>query len=221
MASLRRDDEVSLIAEIKRCSPSRGTISQNLDIVATARNYERAGAAGISVLTEERFFGGSIDDLRRVKGNVQLPVLRKDFILNEYQIWESRFAGADAILLIVAVVKPDDLWELYKLALRIDLEVLIEVHTADEMDIAMAISPDMIGINNRDLETFEVDLNTTRKLARLVDKDTLLVGESGIKSHKDVCLLHDYGVDAILVGEEIVRSSDKYQRIRELMGKKI
>lgn len=221
IASLQRDDEVSLIAEIKRCSPSRGIISQNLDVVATARNYERAGAAAISVLTEEKYFGGSVDDLRQVKENVQIPVLRKDFILNKYQVWESRFIGADAILLIVAAVRPDSLWLLYKLALQIDLEVLIEVHTADELDIAMALNPDMIGINNRDLETFEVNLDTTRKLARLLDRDTLLVGESGIKCHEDVCLLHGFGVDAVLVGEEIVKSSDKYQKIRELMGKKI
>ncbi len=217
--SLQNSDDVAIIAEIKRQSPSRGILAQELDAVSTAQIYQKAGARAVSVLTEEKFFGGSSEDLRQVRQNVNIPVLRKDFILNKYQVWESRFIGADAILLIVAALRPDHVWELYKLALKIGLEVIIEVHDLHELDIALGVSADMIGINNRNLETFEVNLDTTKKLAKMVSGDVFLIGESGIKGREDVCRLRDYGVDAVLVGEELIKSNNRYAKIRDLMGK--
>jgi len=218
-ASLTDKGSVSLLAEIKRRSPSRGVLAENLDAGKTARLYERAGASAISVLTEKVFFSGSNDDLAAARQCSPLPVLRKDFLLEEYQVWESRAIGADAILLIAAILEPDELQNLHSLAREIGLEVLIEVHSEEDARKALRVDPDILGINNRNLETFGVDLEVTERLRPLIPHGIACVSESGIRNREDVMRMRALGVDAVLVGEEIVTSPDPFKRIHELLGK--
>jgi indole-3-glycerol phosphate synthase len=218
-AGLTGGGGVSLLAEIKRRSPSKGVLAENLDAGKTARLYESAGASAISVLTEKAFFSGSNDDLAAVRESSTLPVLRKDFMLDEYQVWESRAIGADAILLIAAILEPDELRKLHALAREIALEVLIEVHSEEELREALSVDPEIVGINNRNLETFEVDLGVTERLRPLIPGGIACVSESGIRNRRDVLRMGDLGVDAVLVGEEIVTSPDPGKRIQELLGK--
>ncbi len=208
---------VSLIAEIKRASPSKGLLCPNLDAPALARAYEANGAAAISVLTDERFFRGSLEDLRVVRQSVTIPVLRKDFILDPYQVYEARAAGADAVLLIVAALDDAALLELYELACKLGMAALVEVHNASELERALRIRPRIIGVNNRDLGTFEVDLETTVHLRPLIPPGVLLVAESGIHHRADVARLKAAGVDGILVGEALVRATDVGARVKELV----
>ena len=217
--SLTLNKDISLIAEIKRSSPSQGPLVRDLDVEKTARVYEKAGASAISVLTENQFFDGSIEDLQKAKHCTQLPVLRKDFILEEFQVWESRFLGTDAILLIAGILSSEELNRFHSLAQQIGLEVLIEAHTEKELRKVLQINPGMVGINNRNLESFEVDLKVTEKLKPLIPPEVICVSESGIKTREDVKRLQDIGVDAVLVGEVIVRCSNPYLKIRELLGK--
>lgn len=217
-AVLRAADDISLIAEIKRRSPSRGVLAENLSAKATARQYEQAGAQAISVLTESHFFGGADADLQNVRQQAALPVLRKDFIIDKSQIDESRRIGADAILLIAAILSPIQLQQLYTAARNAGLEVLLEVHTAEEIEIALAVGAEIIGINNRDLKTFNVDLHTSAQLRPLIPDSVLCVSESGITNRDDMRLLADCGFAAALVGEAIVTSADRGQKIRELLG---
>jgi indole-3-glycerol phosphate synthase len=213
---------VSLIAEVKRASPSKGSLRPDLDPVALSREYEAGGAAAVSVLTDGHFFQGSLDDLRVVRESISLPVLRKDFILDPYQIYQSRAAGADAVLLIVAALDDGELQAFLLLAENLGMATLVEVHNAAEL--ARAFGTDagsgrrIIGVNNRDLRTFEVDLGTTEKLRPLVPPDAILVSESGIHSRGDVERLEAIGADAMLVGEALVRAQDVGTRIRELLG---
>jgi len=208
---------ISLIAEIKRASPSKGLLCPNLDAPALARLYEANGAAAISVLTDERFFGGSLEDLRVVRRSVTIPVLRKDFILDPYQVYEARAAGADAVLLIVAALDDAALLELYELACELGMVALVEVHNAPELERALRIGPRIIGVNNRDLSTFEVNLETTAHLRPLIPPGVLLVAESGIHHRADVARLKAAGVDGILVGEALVRATDVGARVKELV----
>ncbi len=217
--SLSPNKEISLIAEIKRRSPSKGPLIDDLSVKETARIYENSGARGISVLTETEFFDGSIDDLKAAREITALPVLRKDFIIDPYQIWESRYIGADAILLIAGILDLDDLLNLHRLAGQIGLEVLVEVHDEGELEKALALNPEMIGINNRNLNDFNISLDVTVRLAPRVPDSITRISESGIDSRDDVLILQDCGIDAILVGESIIRSPDKGQKIRELLGK--
>ncbi|MCX6830871.1 MAG: indole-3-glycerol phosphate synthase TrpC [candidate division Zixibacteria bacterium] len=217
-AKLQAEPDISIIAEIKRHSPSRGTLNTHLGIIELVRSYERAGAAAISVLTEDRFFRGCPDDLVTTRSNTSLPILRKDFIIDEYQVWESRVIGADAILLIVSVLSGAELARLSRLAQALDLDVITEVHDRSELDVALSLCPRIIGINNRNLATFETDLTTFESLASVVPADTLTISESGVFSRDDILFLKERGADAVLVGESIIVSPDPYLKIRELRG---
>ncbi len=210
-AAALRAPGVRLIAEVKRASPSKGLLCHDFDPEALARTYAENGAAAISVLTDARFFQGSLDHLVRVKETLAsigkpLPVLRKDFIFDPYQVWEARVAGADAILLIVAVLGDKALRSLLALARRLGMEALVEVHNEQELARAVTAGARIIGINNRDLRTFTVDLAVTERLRPLVPPDILVVSESGIHTPEDVARLAAIGVDAILVGEAFVRA---------------
>ncbi|MCM8800473.1 MAG: indole-3-glycerol phosphate synthase TrpC [Candidatus Omnitrophica bacterium] len=209
---------ISLIAEIKKQSPSKGIIRNNFNPLEIARIYQDAGVQAISVLTEEDYFGGSILTLAEIKKEIKLPMLRKDFILEPYQIYESRFYGADAVLLIATVLSKERLKELMDLAKEIGLETLVEVHDEKELKKVLSLKASLIGINNRDLHTLEVDLKTTERLYPLIPKDKVVVVESGIRTHQDVLFLKLLGVNAVLIGEAIMEAEDIRRRIEELMG---
>jgi len=214
---------VNLIAEIKKASPSAGVIREDFEPVALARMYEHAGADALSVLTDEQYFQGSLDFLRAVRAAVDLPILRKDFIIDPMQIYESRAAGADAILLIAAALTPSQMLDMLILSTELRMTALVEVHDADELlRFRSAVgfpheSYGLLGINNRDLRTFRVDLNTTTRLAELAG-GAPLVSESGIKTRQDVQRLADAGVKAILVGETFMRSPDIAKAVEDLLG---
>ena len=207
-----------VIAEIKRRSPSRGEIRPEFDPVAIARSYAEAGAAALSVLTDERYFGGSLEVLEAVRSATELPLLRKDFLLEPYQIYESRVAGADAILLIVAALPPERLAELSACARDLELDVLLEVHDEGEMQVARQLSAPLVGINNRDLQTFRTDLSTTERLAPLAPEGALVVAESGIFALEDLRRLEAAGARAFLVGESLMRQPDPGRALRRLRG---
>jgi indole-3-glycerol phosphate synthase len=210
----RRDGELAVIAEIKKASPSAGTIADQFDPIAIARNYQDGGADAISVLTDETFFHGDLKHLAAVRNEVSLPILRKDFILDEIQIVESVGSGADAILLIVAALDDKQLLDLSAAAARYHLDVLVEVHTIDELDRALDIGAEIIGINNRDLATFAIDLSVTERLVELVPDEVVLVSESGFRSAQNVMRAQRCGVDAILVGEALMRGEISIGELR-------
>ena len=214
--ALRRDG-VNIIAEFKRRSPSKGMIRVDADVTAIARSYEAGGAVAMSVLTEEDYFAGSLDDLRTVKATVDLPVLRKDFMFEEYQVYEAAAAGADAILLIVAAIDDEVVSRLRRLAedeLRMD--ALVEVHTAGEMKRAVACGATIIGVNNRDLRTFEVSLETSVALAREAPPEALLISESGLHTSNDLQRLREAGYKGFLIGETLMRADNPEQALRSL-----
>jgi indole-3-glycerol phosphate synthase len=215
----RGPEALGLIAEVKKASPSAGVIAENFDPVQIAKTYESAGANAISVLTDEPFFQGSLAYMTRVRAAVRLPVLRKDFILHEAQIYEASCAGADAILLIVAALEQKELKRLLAIATDFQLDVLMEVHTLDEMDRALETDARIIGINNRNLATFQVDLKTTEELSEEVPDGIVLVSESGIKTAEDTRRVLESGCNAILVGETLMRAGDVHAAVEELMGK--
>lgn len=208
----------AVIAEIKKASPSRGVIREDFDPAAIASSYEHAGAACLSVLTDQDFFQGRDDDLRAARSAVALPVLRKDFIVDPYQVFETRALGADCLLLIVAALTPDRLQALNTLALAVGLDVLIEVHDAEELELALALAPGLVGINNRDLKTFETRLATTHALRSSVPPDVLVVTESGIHDRTDIAAMHAAGVHAFLVGEAFMREPDPGAALAALFG---
>jgi indole-3-glycerol phosphate synthase len=226
-AAALRTPGVSLIAEAKKASPSKGLIREDFDAVALAREYEANGAAAISVLTDEHFFQGSLDYLSAVRRNVGLPVLRKDFVLDPYQVYEARAAGADAVLLIVAALDDGDrsaersrhsLAALHRLVQQLGMTALVEVHDEAELERALRVGPQVVGVNNRNLHTFEVDLETTARLRALIPADVVLVSESGVHTHDDVARLAAIGADAMLVGEALVRAADVGHKVRQLVG---
>ncbi len=241
LAALRRASRMALIAEVKKASPSAGVICPNFDPVRIAREYEAAGANCLSVLTDEKFFQGSLDYLRQIRAAVKLPLLRKDFIIDERQILEAIEWGADAVLLIVAILSDEQLARFHALATEAGLAALVEVHDEEELDRALKISPALVGVNNRNLRTFKVDLATTERLAaRLAAKTEtggwkqagaplpasslqpaaapLLVAESGIHARADVDRVQACGAGAILVGESLVKHGDIGAKVRELIG---
>ncbi len=196
----------SLIAEVKRASPSKGLIAKDWDPKLIAETYSRNGAAAISCLTDSRFFQGQLEYLTAIKEHLRaigksIPVLRKDFLYHEYQVYEARMAGADAVLLIVGVLSDNDLRSLYKLTYSLGMQALVEVHDEEELTRALKVDAHMIGVNNRNLKTFQVDIETTGRLRALIPPSKLLVGESGIRDTADVQRMTDMGCDAILVGE--------------------
>jgi indole-3-glycerol phosphate synthase len=213
-ALLRPDGALAIIAEVKKASPSAGIIAKSFDPIAIARDYERAGADAISVLTDKQFFQGRLGYLGELRKMVSVPLLRKDFILDELQIAQSAAAGADAVLLIVAALEQKQLVALSKASEKYQLDALIEVHTVAELGRALDAATKIIGINNRDLTTFEVDLSVTEKLSEQVGDDVVVVSESGIKSAEDVTRLKSCGVDAILVGEALMRGQTSIEALR-------
>jgi indole-3-glycerol phosphate synthase len=210
---------ISLIAEIKKASPSKGVFRENLDPVATGGLYERAGASAISILTDEKYFRGSLGDLTAVRRHVTVPCLRKEFIVDEYQIYEARAAEADAILLIVRALSDEQLRDYLDVAAGLKMAALVETHDCWEIERAIKAGAHILGINNRDLSSFEVSLNTTLELKRHVPGGHVLVSESGIHTREHVQLLEDGGIDAILVGESLITSNNIGERIRELLGR--
>ncbi len=216
-AAALKGDGISLIAEIKRASPSKGAIRPDLDPVGLAKSYVRGGAAAISVLTEEVYFKGSRGDLEAVKKALpDVPLLRKDFIIRPYQIYEARAWGADALLLIVAILDDAELEELLSLSRQLGMQCLVEVHNEDELEQVLKCDAKLIGINNRDLDTLEVDINVTRRLCPLVPRDRIAVSESGIKGPGDIERLKGWGIKAVLIGEALVTADDAAARIKEL-----
>ena len=205
-----------LVAEVKRASPSRGVLKEDLDPVALASTYARHGVDAISVLTDAKYFRGSLDDLAAVRAAVDVPLLRKDFTIDEYQLWEARAAGADAVLLIVAVLEPSLLSDLAAAAKGLGLAALIECHTARELDKALAAGARLIGINNRDLATFETRIETTLALLPHIPPGPTVVSESGFFSGTDVRRVIDAGAHAVLVGEGLVKAADVGAKVREL-----
>lgn len=213
-----RDRGIRLIAEYKRASPSKGVIRADLQPADVGRGYESAGAAAISVLTDVKFFSGSLDDMRAVRAAVKIPVLRKEFIIDPWQILEARAAGADAILLIVAALDDAQLRDFRAQALELGMHSLVETHDEKEVSRALACGAEIIGINNRNLQTFRTDLETTFRLRRAIPQDKIVVGESGIAARADALRLQEAGVDAMLVGETLMRRTNPADAARELLG---
>jgi indole-3-glycerol phosphate synthase len=208
---------LGLIAEVKKASPSVGLIAEEFHPLNQAKVYAQAGASAISVLTDEKFFQGKLSDLTQIRQAVEIPVLRKDFIVHEVQIYEAVVAGADAILLIVAALAQDDLVRLLDCAHAYQLEVLMEVHDRTELERALGTDARIIGINNRNLKTFAVDLHTTEALSEEVPDDMILVSESGIKTPEEAALVRAWGADAVLVGEALMRAEDVDAAVKALM----
>ncbi len=219
-ASAIKGDRVKLIAEVKRASPSRGMIRHNLDPSAIAQVYANSGAAAISVLTENKYFGGDLSHLKIIKQSLTRPVplLRKDFVIDPYQVYESRAHGADSLLLIVQILSRTQLAELLGLSHEIGMDCLVEVHNETELETAMQSGAKIIGINNRDLLTFQTDLSTTERLRPLVPYDRLVVSESGIKGRSDIERLQELKVNAVLVGEALMSAPDIAAKIKEMFN---
>jgi indole-3-glycerol phosphate synthase len=210
---------ISVIAEYKRRSPAAGDLPRGADPVdAVVRAYERGGAAALSILTDGEHFGGSLADLRAARAATDLPILRKDFILDHYQLYEAAAAQADAVLLIVAALEPEELEQLHAEADALDLDTLVEVHDADELEVALGVDAEVIGINNRNLDDFTVDLERTFDLLADIPAGKTVVSESGIHSTEQVAELVRVGVDAALIGEQLMRSDDPERACRELAG---
>ena len=216
-SALQRDG-INVIAEFKRRSPSKGWIREGANPVEIARAYEAGGAVAMSVLTEEDYFAGSLDDLRQVKTAVDLPVLRKDFVFDEFQVYESAAAGADAILLIVVALDDKLLSQLIRLADELKIDALVEVHTSDEMKRAVNSGAKLIGVNNRDLRTFAVSLETSLELAREAPTDALLISESGLNNAADLERLYDAGYRGFLIGETLMRADNPAAELRSFRG---
>jgi indole-3-glycerol phosphate synthase len=215
-----RGESVRLIAEVKKASPSKGVICPNFNHVDIARIYAANDAAAISVLTEPKYFQGSLEYLRDIKkalADKPLPLLRKDFIVTPYQVYEARAYGADCLLLIVAILNTEQLAELLQLTHLLGMMALVEVHNEAELDVAINSGAKIIGINNRDLSTFKVDLKTTARLSPLIPRDRLVVSESGIKNHEDMRNLRDWVVNAALIGEALITAPDIAAKMRELL----
>ena len=210
-------EKLGLIAEVKKSSPSAGVIAKEFDPVLQAKKYAAAGASAISVLTDEKFFGGRLEYLVKIRQEVEIPILRKDFIINEAQIYEASVAGADAILLIVAALDQDELKRLLDCAYTYQLEVLMEVHDLKELERALDTDVKIIGVNNRNLKTFEVDLKNTEKISEEVPEDIFFVSESGIKTPEYAALVAGWGADAVLVGESLMRTDDVNLAVKEIM----
>lgn len=211
------DKPIRLIAEIKKRSPLKGLLIEELKVDDLSRRYEEAGASAISVLTERKFFYGEPEHIGTAKKVSRLPILRKDFLCEEYQVYESRYIGADAILLIVSILDQSALADFISLSSGLGMSSLVEIHDERELERALKAEAGIIGINNRDLTTFEIDINTTLRIIREVPKGKIVVSESGIYNRNDVQRLRDAGVHAILVGESIVTAKDVREKIRELL----
>ena len=219
-ASALRGERVQLIAEVKKASPSRGVIRSDFNPAEIAQTYASNGASAISVLTEARYFQGRLNHLKGIREALRderLPLLRKDFLYDPYQIYESRAYGADSLLLIVAILNPEKLQELLRLSRELDMDCLVEVHDEAELEIALNGGARVIGINNRDLSTFDVDLTTTKRLRPLIPQDRIVVSESGIKNRDDMEKLRKWHVDAVLIGESLISAPNIAAKMKELL----
>ena len=219
LGALQRAGRPALIAECKKASPSKGLLRPEYDPAQLARTYAENGAAALSVLTDEKFFQGALNDLSVACEAACLSALRKDFIVDGYQIYEARAAGADAVLLIVAALRLDQMQELHQLINELGMTALVEVHDEAEVETALQIAPKLLGVNNRNLYDFSVDLHTTGRLRKCIPPEIALVAESGIHTAEDVALVRDMGVNAILVGEALVTANDVGTKVRELVTK--
>ncbi len=217
-ASLVKKAPMALIAEIKKASPSAGVIREEIDLPGLAEKYQAGGASAISVLTETHFFQGEVGHLARVKDRVTLPILQKDFIIDPFQIYEGRIAGADAVLLIAALMSPEQLREWSRLTEDLGMTPLVEVHNEQDLDKVSGLSLPILGINNRDLQTLKVSLEVTCRLIEKIPPGVTVISESGIKDRQDVERLREAGARGILVGEILMRSADPAAKIRELLG---
>ena len=217
-AALKGNGSIKLIAEVKKASPSKGVLRPYFDPMALAKTYAENGATAISVLTDAEYFQGSPEHLAAIRQAVSLPLLRKDFIYDEYQVYESAAYGADALLLITAILEPKQLEKMLAVTRRLGMGSLVEVHDAEELKKALDAGAEVIGINNRNLNTFEVDLNTTQRILPFVPADKTVVSESGISRREDIKRLEGWGVDAVLIGEALVTARDVSKKIKELMS---
>lgn len=208
VAALRSTQRVPIIAEIKRASPSAGKIKESADVAGTAKAYHAGGAAALSVLTDKHFFGGDLQDLELARSAVPLPVMRKDFIIDKIQLYQSKIAGADAVLLIAGALSSRQLRDLYLEACDLGMTPVVEVHAEEELEPVLELEPQIVGINNRNLKTMEVDLLTCVRLRKLIPTGPLVVGESGISTPADVAQLRDAGIDAFLVGTSLMKAED-------------
>ncbi len=218
---LTRFDEnnYNVITEIKKSSPSKGLICSNFNPIKIASKYERAGAKCISVLTEKNFFGGNIDFINQIKGSVKLPILRKDFIIDEWQIYESFYYGADCILLILAILSDQDFKKFYNKASELGMDVICEVHDEDELKRALKVDVKCIGINNRNLKTLEIDINTFSFLSKKIPNGIIKICESGISTNEELKKISNEGADAFLIGECLMISEDIYEKTKEIISK--
>jgi len=216
--AINKPKQITLIAEIKQASPSKGIIRQNFNLEEIARNYQEAGVQAVSVLTEEDFFSGSLTYLNQVKNVFSGPILRKDFIFEEYQVYESRYFGADAILLIADLLTKDKLVELMQIADTLTLDYLVEVHDEKELKKVLSLKVPIIGINNRSLRTLEVDFKTTERLFTLIPREKIVVVESGIKNSQDVLFLKIFGASSVLIGTAFMEAADIKSKVEEVMG---
>lgn len=216
--ALKSDVNICIIAEVKKASPSLGVIRKDFNPTEIARVYETHGAAAISVLTDEKYFQGSLSYLTGIKKTVRVPVIRKDFIIDPYQIYEARSAGADAILLIAALLSLEEMQYFLKLAEELGMDCLVEIHSEQELKKVLQTNAGIIGINNRDLSTFITDLETTFRLKPMITDNKIVVSESGIKSRADILKLREKGINAVLIGETLMKSNDIAAMLRELLG---
>ena len=216
--SITRNHRIHLIAEIKKASPSCGVLREDFDPVKISRIYEMNGANSISVLTDEKFFQGKLSYISKVREVTTIPLLRKDFIIDEYQIYESFIAGADAILLIADILSEEELTSFLSIVNSLNMSSVVEVHSEWDLEKALKVNSPILGINNRDLHTFKVDINTTSRLIRLIPKGKVIIAESGITGYDKVMFLKSLGIDAVLIGEAFMRSPDIGARVREVMG---
>lgn len=213
--AISQSNNISIIAEIKKASPTRGLIREDFDVKKIAREYQINGAAAISVLTEEDFFKGRLSYIKLAKKATNLPILRKDFIIDEYQVYESALAGADAILLITDILSKEEIVKLSNIAKLFNMAVLCESHSKEQLEKAISAKQEIIGINNRDLSTFKLSISTTENLVRLIPENKVIVSESGIRSYSDVLFLKSIGVNAALVGEVLMEAEDVGKKLNE------
>ena len=220
MRALVQSESIAVIAEVKKASPSKGIIAPDFNPTSIAASYERGGAEAVSVLTDEKFFQGSLDYIPLVRREIKLPVIRKDFIISELQIKEARNYGADAILLIAAILEQNQIRDYLQMSSEFGLDVLVEVHDEKELEKSLAAGSQLIGVNNRDLRDFTVDLMTTIRLRREIPPTVPVVSESGIKTHDDMRMLEEHGIAAALIGETLMRAGNREAALRELRGRK-
>lgn len=213
-----KSNSMSFICEVKKASPSKGIIADEFDYINIAKEYEKAGANAVSCLTEPYFFKGSDIYLKEIKENIKLPVLRKDFIINEYMIYQSVLLNADAVLLIAGILDKNQLKEYVSLTKELNISALVEVHDEYELEKALYASAQITGVNNRDLKTFNVDINNSIRLAKYIPEDVVYVSESGIKTYEDIKMLADNKVNAVLIGETLMREKDKVSALKKLRG---